>query len=311
MKITVSVPGKIHLMGEHSVVYGKPALLSAINLRMYATIEEAPKLVIKTSESDTLIHHSIEVFQKAYHMEELRPFALTMISSIPAGFHLGSSAATAVATLGALHLFFNKGWNVTKINELAYEVEKKQHGNPSGGDNTAVTFGGFLWYRREFEFLKSMWQLPFKIATTLKPFILVSSGKPSETTGEMVSLVSSKLKVQRSKFEKIFTDQEQVTKNVTLALKEGDEKALIENIRLGERNLEAMGVVGKKSTSMIRIIEANGGAAKILGGGGVKEGSGMLLVYHPEPKVLSELVSKKKWEMTRITLGEEGLQKEP
>ena len=38
--ITVSVPGKIHLMGEHAVVYGKPALLSAINLRLSVTIEK-------------------------------------------------------------------------------------------------------------------------------------------------------------------------------------------------------------------------------------------------------------------------------
>ncbi len=37
-KIKVSAPGKIHLMGEHSVVYGKPALLAAINKRVFVEL---------------------------------------------------------------------------------------------------------------------------------------------------------------------------------------------------------------------------------------------------------------------------------
>src|SRR3989344_1158171 len=36
--ITVSVPSKVHLLGEHSVVYGRPALLAAINKRISVSI---------------------------------------------------------------------------------------------------------------------------------------------------------------------------------------------------------------------------------------------------------------------------------
>ncbi|MCX6791749.1 MAG: mevalonate kinase, partial [Candidatus Gottesmanbacteria bacterium] len=39
MKISVSVPGKIYLMGEHAVVYGKPAVLAAINRRLTVTVK--------------------------------------------------------------------------------------------------------------------------------------------------------------------------------------------------------------------------------------------------------------------------------
>jgi mevalonate kinase len=38
--IKVSAPGKIHLLGEHSVVYGKPAILAAINLKVHVTISK-------------------------------------------------------------------------------------------------------------------------------------------------------------------------------------------------------------------------------------------------------------------------------
>ncbi|KKR34083.1 MAG: Mevalonate kinase, partial [Candidatus Gottesmanbacteria bacterium GW2011_GWC2_39_8] len=38
MKITISAPGKVHLLGEHTVVYGKPALIASLDKRLSVTI---------------------------------------------------------------------------------------------------------------------------------------------------------------------------------------------------------------------------------------------------------------------------------
>lgn len=293
--ITVSVPGKIHLMGEHAVVYGKPALLSAINKRLRVSIEKAKTMDIVTTESPAYITYTLEKVQEYLQVHTLPSMHIVVDSDIPAGFHLGSSAATAVGVVAATMYFLKKLWNPALINALAYEVEKQQHGNPSGGDNTAVTYGGFIWYRKELEFLKSMWQVPISFSPSLNHFCLIDTGRPKETTGEMVAFVKTKKNLQT------FLDINEIqTKRIAVAIKEKDEKSLIDAMRKGEQTLEDIGVVSKKVIPTIRTVENNGGAAKILGGGGRKEGVGYLLCYSHNPPQRS----------IPIVLGEEGVRLE-
>lgn len=309
--VTVSVPGKVHLMGEHAVVYGKPALLAAIDLRLRVMVEAGIKgIEVVSTEPDAYIRHAVEIVQREYKLERLPPMKITVTSDIPAGYHLGSSAATAVGTVGALTYFLKKVWNPAAINQVAYEVEKKMHGNPSGGDNTAVTMGGFIWFRRELEFLKSIWQLPFKLPESLHHFFLINTGRPKETTGEMVSYVKEKVKRQKEKMDKLFDQNEQQTRRIAVAIKEGNEKELVDAIQKGERSLEEMGVVSRNAMPLIREIEKAGGAAKILGGGGKKEGVGFLLCYHREPKKIETICTRYGFATQQIRLGEEGIRLE-
>ena len=65
-------------------------------------------------------------------------------------------------------------------------VRRGQHG---------VTMGGFIWFRKELEFLKSIWQIPLKLPIRSIIF-LINTCRPAETTGEMVHYVRAKSKEQ-------------------------------------------------------------------------------------------------------------------
>lgn len=298
---TVSVPGKVILMGEHAVVYGKPALIAAVNRRLRVTVSDSDRPELIADEGKDYIQHVQAIVLKHFGIRENHPVKIEVSSDIPAGYHLGSSAAVAAGVVGALSYHLRKVWNPTLINQRAYEAEKYIHQNASGVDPAAVVSGGLIWYRRELDFLRSIWQFPFGMPNALNNFCLVDTGRPVESTGEMVAFVNEKRKAKSETYEKLFTENEKQTKRVAVAIKEGNEGELIDAIRTGERTLEGMGVVSKKIIPLIRAIEKAGGAAKILGGGGRKGGVGFLLCYHHDPE---------KFGAVPVRLGEEGVRLE-
>ena len=66
-----------------------------------------------------------------------------------AGSGIGASAAGCVALARALNDEFTLARADADINAAALEGEKAYHGDPSGVDNTASTFGGVLWFQRD------------------------------------------------------------------------------------------------------------------------------------------------------------------
>ena len=313
--ITISVPSKIHLLGEHAVVYGKPALLTAVNRRMSIKIVSSRKKQIQgvweyEKEVKQLLKILEEEIQKRKNLKSIMPYSIKINSQVPIGSGLGSSATLSAGLTASLLSFLRVPWDKKTIFDIAYLGEKFFHGNPSGGDLAAVIEGGFLWYRKEFEFLKTFASLPFKPHKNIGQFILINSGKPKESTKEMVEKVAQLKTAFPQKTQALFNSQEELTKQMVVALKTGDKNKLINCIRLGERNLEKLGVVGDRAKSIIRSVEKLGGAAKITGGGGIKEGSGMLLTYHKNVKNVLSYTKQKNLEVLKIQIGAEGLRRD-
>lgn len=303
-KIYFSTPAKIHLMGEHSVVHGKPALLAAIDKRITVSVTDSA-----TSHEDVIPEKLRKVIEESIKTQcsisKIPIYYVSISSDIPIGLGLGSSAAMSAAFTAALLTFLEIKFDNALLFKIAYEGERLFHGNPSGGDLAVSIEGGLLYFRKEFEFLKSFSHLPFPISENIKPFIIINSGKPDESTLEMVKNVGEQKKENPELINAIFEDQELQTKNLVLSLKEGNEDLLISSIKAGELNLEKLNVVSETTKKIIREIEDTGGAAKISGGGGIKNGSGMLLCYHKDPQVLQNA-----FECEAITISERGIIKE-
>lgn len=212
-------------------------------------------------------------------------------SDIPIGCGMGSSATLAVAQ-AALKI---KETDLEKVNKLAYSFEKKHHGNPSGVDNTVSTYGGFVWYRKESESFKTFKKILPKVR--LSKLYLVNTGKPQESTKEMVKYVGGLRKARRTFVDGIFKEIEAVTRGFLDFLLNESKQDFGGLIRENEKLLEKLGVVSESTKSLIRRIEKIRGFAKISGAGGRKEESGMVLIYHKDIDL----------KLMSVKLGEEGV----
>lgn len=312
-QIRVSAPGKLNLLGEHSVVYGKPALVASVDRRCFITLTPQENKRIKILSKNLcqpfdypafIISKTLNYFKK----EAPSGFTLSINSEIPIGGGMGSSAALAVSIAGAISLFLGEKFDKEKINNIAYLAEQKKHGNPSGADNSACCHGGLLWFRKVTPDLKIISQLPFSISEEIaKNFLIIFTGTPKESTREMVNIVGQLCK-KRPKFTKeIFDHQESLTQELLVALKNKDGEIIKNCIEHGEKNLELLGVVPPFAKSLIREIEKKGGAAKICGAGGKTKGAGILLAYHQDKKELEKLSHAQKFGCLPVQLGTEGV----
>lgn len=346
-KIKVSAPGKLHLLGEHAVVYNKPAIIAAVNKRCFIEIiprkDNKIKVTSKNFEKEESLSFKeiVDKFIKAqsdwniyndsndiqllksitkgpldypflitgqyidyFKLKSINGFELYINSEIPVGAGMGSSGALAVSMIHALLTFTNKPLDKKIVNKIAFLCEQKKHGKPSGGDNTTSCLGGLIWFKKD----EGMRPLKFSLSKNITDnFYIINTGKPIEATGEMVSSVRDLVLQKPKHTEKILNDQEELVKGLLVALQKENLDDIKEIIKKGESNLEKLDMVSNYTKKIIRDIEKSGGAAKICGAGGRKNKSGIILIFHRDRKILSDLLKSENLEFSQISLGEEGV----
>jgi len=261
MKVVCSAPGKVIISGEHSVVYGRHAIVTAVSLRCYVTAEESREIRIRSQLGETGIDYdvhpyistAIDVFKERF---DLKNVEITVESEIPIASGLGSSAAVTVATLKALSELCGAGVKKEQIFEMAREVELRVQGRASGVDPFVSTFGG-------------AWLMPESERFDFDAEMLVVDSGESSVTAEMVRRVAELRERLPDVVERVFDAMDSITLGIKRVLEseKGFEK-LRELFRMNHCMLKAIGVSTPLLDRIVEKLGEEGLAAKLTGAGG-------------------------------------------
>ncbi|MHC1625049.1 MAG: mevalonate kinase [Methermicoccaceae archaeon] len=147
--VCASAPAKVYFFGEHSVVYGKPAIAAAISLRTNVTVHSAPPsshIYVNAPKRTSLertpyVREVVMMLSKQYDIPT-SGYWIDVQSEIPKAAGIGSSAALTVATIGAISSYFDIKLEPVEIASMGHAVERAVQGSASPTDTWISTFGG-------------------------------------------------------------------------------------------------------------------------------------------------------------------------
>jgi mevalonate kinase len=316
--VIISTPAKIILSGEHSVVYGAPAIGAPLSLFLYSRWSEsagrsisvaikdkhveivpswevlAEKLAAYRARYDLFRRGELEinrVLPEAYDLvalvlavfqerfgANLPGLSLSLETEIPISSGLGSSSSLIFNMLQGLLRLSGQEMPLPELLELARGIEDFQHGYSSGLDLALVSAKQPLVFVKGQGVIKSMPPIPSGI-------VLVHSGTPTVSTGQCVASV-------RKKFasDVIWDDFSACTRKIQEAFASADQQDLKEGITENQILLDKIGVVPEKVRSFIAACSARGIAAKICGAGAVAgDSAGMIWVLADNDDTMKSL----------------------
>jgi len=279
--------GKIILLGEHAVVYGRHAIATPVPLAIQAHVQrggDGVQLIIPRWGVEQRLHRSAEKqhsFEKSLAMIfrtlglERESMRVEIFPNVPRAMGLGGSAAIAVATIRALDRCFELGLDDERVNELAFECEKIAHGTPSGIDNTLSVYGQTMLFRSGDSPLRKVIEVDRAVQ------LVVGISGIESLTAATVARVRKAREAHPELYEKIFDQIDSLVLEGVDALVEHKLETLGELMNVCQGLLNAMQVSSWELEEMIQIARRHGAlGAKLTGGGG---GGSIIALCPPEP----------------------------
>lgn len=261
---------KIIFFGEHSVVYGQPAIclpvskiktsvtITAVNTGQTIQSRYFTGKLSAMPDSQTGIQLLIRTILTELK-QEATPFAMRIESAIPAERGMGSSAATAIAIIRAFFHFFEEPLSHSELLRLADVSEQYIHGNPSGLDAATTSSRFPIWFVRG--------RRPQTIPIKQNAFLVIADTGILGQTGLAVQYVKNRL-AQDPQAELAIEQLGQNAKQARICLANGDANTLGHLMNDTQKNLAMLGVSHPLIDQYIKLALDSGAlGAKLTGGG--------------------------------------------
>jgi mevalonate kinase len=326
MRVVASAPGKVTLFGEHAVVYGHPALVVAIERRVYAFAESREDNVIKISAKDlrvpgivisyigsevvletdygmvlpaiAYINKAIELTSK--YLGSRKGVNIEIKSEMPVGAGLGTSAAVAISTIAAYAVANGHSLDKEEIARIGWEVEKEVQGIASPMDTSITSLGGYL----RIKYGKGTVERARLNVGTELPLIIGYVEREAKTK-DMVAMVRERLERYPDIYGDIMKLIGQVVSRAEGSLLSGDLSELGFLMNLNHSLLDALGVSTRRLNELVNVARDSGAyGAKLTGAGG----GGCVIALVPEKGEVVETAMRLHGSMVmRTKLGAEGV----
>ncbi len=265
-EVTATAPGKLMLMGEHAVVYGRPCLVTAVDRRLAVTITETQsgRAEIKSPQVNNtqFVEKALELGVKRWKIKH-QGLLLTTESPFSGKYGLGSSAAVVVATLKALASLFQKNVDNRELFKLAHQVILEVQGLGSGFDAAAAISGGTLYFVTGGRVMEKV-----ESKGSVLPLVVGYTGIKSNSV-ELVKQVAESRQQYPEKVERILQAIGKLAGQGRAAYIDGDWEKLGKLMDFNQEYLRNLGVSSPQLENLILAAKRAGAwGAKLSGAGG-------------------------------------------
>ena len=301
-----SACGKVILLGEHAVVYGRPAIALPVPLAVEAHVRkggDGVQLVIPrwgleqrvAPDQRQGVSATLNIILEALGVAG-RSMLIEVMPHLPRAVGLGASAALAVAVIRAIGDAFELGLTDDFVNQVAFECEKTAHGTPSGIDNTVATYGSSVQYQKDGDTPRFK---ELRIPEAL-PLVIGMTGEES-LTAKTVAAVRAAWTEYPERYEAIFDQIADLTRAGTDAVAAANFSELGQVMNLCQGYLNALQLSTPALEALIHIARDHGAAgAKLTGGGG---GGSMVALCPDNQEQVAEAMRTAGFKALPVTVG--------